>query len=182
MAGRPAVFLDRDGTVIEDPGYLGDPAGVRLLPGAAAAIARLNRAGLPVILVTNQSGIGRGIYDEAAFRSVQRRLTELLEREGARLDAVYFCPHAPDRNPPCDCRKPALGLFRRAAAEHRIDLASSYFVGDRARDLAPAAEWGGTGILVGDEPGEHLPAGAAREPSIAAAVARVLETAEVDAG
>lgn len=177
MSGRAAVFLDRDGTVIEDTGYLGDPGGVRLLPGAAAAIARLNQAGLPVILVTNQSGIGRGMYDEAAFRAVQARVEELLALEGARLDAVYLCPHAPDLDPPCDCRKPALGLFRRAAAEHGIDLARSWFVGDRARDLSATAEWGGEAILVGSQPGESPPAGAAREPSLEAAATRILQGA-----
>ncbi|HEX7239268.1 MAG TPA: HAD-IIIA family hydrolase, partial [Longimicrobiaceae bacterium] len=103
---RPAVFLDRDGTVIHDAHYLADPEGVRLLPGAAEAVARLNRAGVPVVLVTNQSGIGRGLFSEADFRAVQDRVEALLAAGGARIDAVYHCPHAPDADPPCDCRKP----------------------------------------------------------------------------
>ncbi|MBV9773562.1 MAG: HAD family hydrolase, partial [Gemmatimonadetes bacterium] len=131
---KPAVFLDRDGTVIHDAEYLSDPAGVRLMPGAGEAVARLNRAGIPVVLVTNQSGIGRGYFTEADFRAVQARLAEVLAAAGARLDAVYYCPHGPDDG--CDCRKPALGLWLRAAREMGLDLERSWYVGDRARDLA----------------------------------------------
>jgi D-glycero-D-manno-heptose 1,7-bisphosphate phosphatase len=178
--GRPAVFVDRDGTLIADPGYLSDPGAVRLMPGAAAAIARLNRAGYPVILVTNQSGIGRGMYDEAAFQAVQRRVEALLADAGARVDATYFCPHAPDRDPPCDCRKPEPGLFLRAANEHGLDLSASYFIGDRARDVEPAARWGAVGILVGDEGAGEPPPGVVRAASLEAAVALVPGTAEVD--
>lgn len=177
---RPAVFLDRDGTVIDDPGYLGDPAQVRVVPGGAEAIARLNRAGLLVVMVTNQSGIGRGMYDEAAFHAVQRRVEELLSAAGARLDAVYYCPHAPDHAPPCGCRKPAPGLFLRAAADHGIDLSGSFFVGDRARDVSPAETWGATAILVDGTPDEPAPQGAHREPSLGAAVDRILRTLQVD--
>jgi D,D-heptose 1,7-bisphosphate phosphatase len=182
MPGRSAVFLDRDGTVMEDTGYPDDPDDVRLLTGAAAAIARLNRAGLLVVLVTNQSGIGRGFYDEAAFRAVQRRLVEALAAEDAHLDAVYFCPHSPDREPPCDCRKPAAGMFERAARDHSIDLAASFFVGDRTRDIQAGLDRGGTGILVGAQAGEEPPDTALREPSLAAATDRILAMAEVDAG
>lgn len=152
----PAVFLDRDGTIIHDAHYLADPARVRLLPGAARAIARLNAAGIPVVVVTNQSGIGRGYFTEVDFRAVQARMEELLAAEGARVDAVYHCPHAPDAEPPCDCRKPGVGLFLRAAEEHGLDPARSWYVGDRMRDLAPAERLGGQGILVraGAEHGE----------------------------
>ena len=177
---RTAVFLDRDGTVIADPGYLSDPGGVRLLRGAGEAIARLNRAGYAVILVTNQSGIGRGMYDEAAFHAVQSRLAELLAAEDARLDAVYFCPHAPDLSPPCDCRKPAPGLFLRAAEEHGLDLGASFFVGDRARDVQAAARWGATAILIDGPASSPPPRGALCEPSLEAAVDRILGVAEVD--
>src|SRR5688500_18474954 len=102
MASRPAVFLDRDGTIILDRAYPGDPDGVELLPGAAGAVARFNAAGLPVILVTNQSGIARGLITESDFRAVQARTEALLEAEGARLDGVYHCPHGPDTEPACD--------------------------------------------------------------------------------
>ncbi|CAN5682041.1 HAD family hydrolase [soil metagenome] len=159
-ARRAAVFLDRDGTVMADRHYLGDPDGVELLPGAAEAILRLNRAALPVILVTNQSGIGRGLFTHADFQSVQSRLIELLAQKGARLDGVYHCPHAPDDALPCTCRKPRLGLFLQAAAEHEIDLRNSFFVGDRIRDVEPAAAFDAKGFLVGSResraPGEEV--------------------------
>lgn len=169
-AARAAVFLDRDGTVIHDRHYLGDPEGVELLPGAGAAIARLNRAGVPVFLVTNQSGIGRGRFTEAEFHAVQRRLAEVLAGHGARLDGVYHCPHAPGVGPPCACRKPEPGLFLQAAREHGLDLARSFFVGDRARDLAPATRFGGVPVLVR--------AGANGDPGPLPAGARVVDTLE----
>jgi D-glycero-D-manno-heptose 1,7-bisphosphate phosphatase len=168
---RPGVFLDRDGTIIEDIGYLADPAGVMLLPGAAEAIARINRAGVPVIVVTNQSGIGRGLYGEEHFWATQRRMEELLAREGARVDAVYHCPHAPEQG--CECRKPRAALFLRAAAEHGLDPTRSWFAGDRLRDVLPGIRLGGTGILVGgaEEVENHL------EVVRAAGLARVADLA-----
>jgi histidinol-phosphate phosphatase family protein len=153
MAGVPAVFLDRDGTIIADQDYPGDADRVVLLPGAAAAVARFNRAGLPVLVVTNQSGIGRGYITEAQFRAVQARMERLLEAEGARLDDTLFCPHAPDRSPPCTCRKPATGLYLQAARDRGIDLARSLYIGDRLRDVLPGLTLGGTTFLIeGTEP------------------------------
>ena len=145
-----AVFLDRDGTIVEDPGFLHEPGKVRLLPGAAAAIRCLNDAGWLVVTVSNQSGIARGLYDAAAYSAVQRRLVELLGTHGARLDGAYFCPHHPDVTGPCDCRKPAVRLFRDAAAALDLDLAQSYWVGDRVSDIEPARTLGavGHGMLV----------------------------------
>jgi D-glycero-D-manno-heptose 1,7-bisphosphate phosphatase len=148
-AGRAAVFLDRDGTIIEDVGYLGDPEQVRLLPRAAEAIGRLNGAGLLAVVVTNQSGIARGRFDEAAYQSTRHRLDRLLGERGARLDAQYHCPHHPEVTGPCDCRKPGLQLYRRAADELGIDLTASWWVGDRLRDVQPAAALGGRGIVLG---------------------------------
>jgi histidinol-phosphate phosphatase family protein len=145
---RPGVFLDRDGTIIHDAEYLRDPNDVELLPDAARAIARLNAQGLPVIIVTNQSGIARGLLTPDDYSAVQARLDELLAAEGARIDDSYACPHHPDFGGVCDCRKPATLLYRQAAAEHSIDLTSSTFVGDRWRDVAPALELGGRGILI----------------------------------
>lgn len=167
MSGGRAVFLDRDGTIIEDTGYPADPAAVRLLPGAAAAIARLNRAGLPAIVVTNQSGIARGLLDEADYETVARRLDALLDGEGARLDAHYHCPHHPDFTGPCECRKPGPLLYRRAAADHALDLARCWWVGDRARDVLAAERFGGRGVLVGGARAEEVTgAAAARYPVV----------------
>jgi D-glycero-D-manno-heptose 1,7-bisphosphate phosphatase len=150
---RIAAFLDRDGTVIEDVPYLGDPAGVRLLPGAGAAISRLNAAGVRVILVTNQSGIARGFYDEEAVEAIHRRLREILRRAGAVIDSIYYCPHLPREElgaggMPCRCRKPETGLVERARREHGLDLARSFFVGDRLTDVEVGRRMGGTGILL----------------------------------
>jgi D-glycero-D-manno-heptose 1,7-bisphosphate phosphatase len=156
VSGRRAVFLDRDGTIIEDTGYVADPAAVRLLPGAAGAIARLNQAGLPVIVVTNQSGIARGLFDEAGYAAIVRRLDELLAAAGARLDGRYHCPHHPDFTGLCECRKPGLLLYRRAAADHGLDLARSWWVGDRLRDVLPAERLDGRGLLVGQPAADEL--------------------------
>jgi D-glycero-D-manno-heptose 1,7-bisphosphate phosphatase len=143
-----AVFLDRDGTIVEDPGFLHEPGRTKLVPGAGEAIRRLNAAGFLVVTVSNQSGIARGLYDAAAYHAVQRRLAELLAARGARIDAAYFCPHHPEFTGPCDCRKPGTRLFRDAQAALSIDLARSYFVGDRLSDVGPARALGGRGILV----------------------------------
>jgi D-glycero-D-manno-heptose 1,7-bisphosphate phosphatase len=147
-AGRPAVFLDRDGTIIRDAHYLGDPAGVELLPGAAAAIARLNAAGVPAIVITNQSGIARGMFTEADYHRVRARLDELLAAEGARIDDSLHCPHHPEHGETCECRKPGTLLYREAAARHGLDLAASVGIGDRWRDLEPVIALGGAGVLV----------------------------------
>jgi histidinol-phosphate phosphatase family protein len=145
---KPAVFLDRDGTIIRDTAYVRDVDDVELLPGSAAAIRRLNERGLPVIVVTNQSGIARGLLTEQDYERVRRRLDKLLEAEGARIDASYHCPHHPDFSGPCECRKPGLKLFRQAAAEHGLDLGRSFYVGDRRRDVEPVRQTYGQGILI----------------------------------
>jgi D-glycero-D-manno-heptose 1,7-bisphosphate phosphatase len=146
---RPAAFLDRDGTIIVDRHYPADPDAVELLPGAAEAVRMLNGAGLLVVVVTNQSGIGRGYYGATEFEAVQQRMLEMLASAGAHIDATYHCPHAPDALPPCDCRKPFDGLFRRAAADLAIDLRASCFVGDRSRDVAAAGGFGARAFLIG---------------------------------
>jgi D-glycero-D-manno-heptose 1,7-bisphosphate phosphatase len=148
VSGSLAVFLDRDGTIIEDAGYLRDPAGVRLLPGAAQAIRQLNEHGLIVVVATNQSGIARGLLTLDQYRATERRVDELLTLQGARLDAHYFCPHVPELSGPCDCRKPGSLLYRQAAERFGIDLPRSWWVGDRVRDLLPAESFGARGILV----------------------------------
>jgi D-glycero-D-manno-heptose 1,7-bisphosphate phosphatase len=145
---RAAVFLDRDGTLIEDRHYLSDPAGVVLLPGAAEAVRRLNDGGWLAVLVTNQSGIGRGMFTEHDYAAAHRRLVELLAAGGARLDAEYHCPLAPGDPDPHHLRKPGAGMYLRAAREHAIDLARSWLVGDRVRDVAAAGELGARALLV----------------------------------
>lgn len=145
---REAVFLDRDGTIIADVAYLRDPEEVRLLPGAAEAIKRLNDRGLLAIVVTNQSGIARGLLSRNDYHLTERRVDQLLASEGARLDAHYFCPHLPELTGPCDCRKPGVLLYSQAAEQFGIDLGASWWVGDRLRDVLPAEEFGGRGILV----------------------------------
>ncbi len=145
---RRAVFLDRDGTIIVERGYLADPAGVVLIPGAAEALRRLKGAGLTLVVVTNQSGIDRGLYTLEDYRAVARRLDEILAAENVILDQTRFCPHHPDHSGPCDCRKPGTGMHRTASQELGLDPAGSFFVGDRIGDVLPARELGGEGILV----------------------------------
>ncbi len=145
---RPAVFLDRDGTLIREEKYLADPSGVALLPGVSQALRRLRNAGFALVVVTNQSGIARGLYTLEDYHAVAARLDEILAGEGVAMDATCFCSHHPDVDGPCGCRKPATGMHRRAARELGLDLARSWFVGDRARDVLPARELGGRGILL----------------------------------
>jgi len=148
MSGRPAAFLDRDGTIIRDSNYLRDPADIVLLPNAAAAIRKLNERDIAVIVVTNQSGIARGLLNHNDYQAVRARLDDMLRASGARIDASYMCPHHPDVSGPCECRKPGVGLYRRAIAEQDLDGARSLYVGDRWRDVAPAATFGGIGIML----------------------------------
>lgn len=145
---RPAAFIDRDGTVIYERGDLGRPEGVELLPGAAEALRRLKDAGLLLVLVTNQSGIARGLFSEEDFYAVQDRMIEMLEEEDVELDNVYYCPHHPDVGEPCGCRKPADGLYRQAEREMAIDLSRSFYIGDRWRDVAVTELVGGVAYLV----------------------------------
>ncbi len=133
---------------MDDAGYVADPAQVRLLPGAAAALRRLAAAGYALVVVTNQSGIARGLMSEADFHAVQARLEQRLAEAGVHLDAVYHCPHHPAFTGPCECRKPGLGLYRRAAGDLGLDLARSLFLGDKPSDVAPAAPLGGRARLV----------------------------------
>jgi D-glycero-D-manno-heptose 1,7-bisphosphate phosphatase len=141
-----AVFLDRDGTLNEDAGYLHDPARLVLFPGVADAVRRLNEAGIPVFLVTNQSGIGRGYYAAEDMEALHLELARLLAAAGAQLDDIYHCPHTPDAG--CPCRKPAPGLLLQAAADHGLDLAASFMIGDKLSDLQAGERAGCRVILV----------------------------------
>jgi D-glycero-D-manno-heptose 1,7-bisphosphate phosphatase len=147
------VFLDRDGTITREVDYLRRVEQLRLLPGAAQAIRRLNEAGLAVVVLTNQSGIARGLLTEEEFCVIQEVLSARLAARGAHLDGVYYCPHHPEATVAryrreCDGRKPAAGLVRCAARELDLDLAHSFAIGDRARDLAPGRSVGCATVLV----------------------------------
>ena len=148
MTLRPAVFIDRDGTIIVERSYLADPAGVHLVPGTAQALSELRAAGFVLVTVTNQSGIALGLYSEDDYRAVAARIDEILTDAGAPVDGTEYCPHHPKHTGPCDCRKPATGMHRRAAADLGVDLARSFYVGDKVTDVLPALALGGQGILV----------------------------------
>jgi D-glycero-D-manno-heptose 1,7-bisphosphate phosphatase len=183
---RPAAFLDRDGTIIEDVPYLRDPKGVRLLPGAAEAIGRLNECGFLAIVVTNQSGIARGLLSRNDYHLIERRVDQLLESQGARLDAHYFCPHLPELTGPCDCRKPGVLLYSQAAEQFGIDLGASWWVGDRLRDVLPAEAFGGRGVLVHSgmgqaEVGDENASRFAQAKDLAAAVELIAKATSPDA-
>lgn len=143
---RPAVFLDRDGTLCEEVGYLNHVRRFRMFPFAAAALRRLNDAGYPVIIVSNQSGVARGYFPESLVQQVNDEMIQQLSEAGARVDAVYYCPHASSDN--CDCRKPKTGMLERAVHGHCIDLQRSFVVGDRYGDIQLARNAGARGILV----------------------------------
>ena len=141
---QPAVFLDRDGTLMEDVGYISDPALVRLYPGVLEALRRLKAAGFRLVIVTNQSGIGRGHFTVEQYESVHARLVELLGP--GLLDAAYFCAEHPDAA--TERRKPGAGMLREAAAEHGLDLAQSWMIGDREGDLLAGRAAGARAVLV----------------------------------
>ena len=143
---RPAIFLDRDGTIIVERGYLADPAGVELAPGAVAGLRRMAALGLPLVVLTNQSGVARGCFTTTEVQQVNRRVDSLFGDEGIAIAGWYVCPHGPEDG--CDCRKPLAGLARMAASDHSIDFARSYVIGDKSSDMGVARAVGATGILV----------------------------------
>ena len=150
---RPAVFLDRDGTINEQMGYINHISRFQMLPGVAAAIRRLNEARIPVVVVTNQSGLARGYFPLELLAAVHEKMTVLLAEEGAHVDGIYICPHHPEAKKEeyrlnCDCRKPKPGLLLRAAVEMGLDLARSVVVGDRWSDLKTAKAIGALPVLV----------------------------------
>jgi len=153
MTPRPALFLDRDGVLIEERHYLADADDVELIRAAAPAVARANRLGIPVVVVTNQSGVARGLFPESRVAEVHARLSQLLGLHDAHVDRFYYCPHHPTEGTGryrahCSCRKPAPGMLLRAAAELDLDLGRSYLVGDKVSDLEAGAAAGCRTILV----------------------------------
>jgi D-glycero-D-manno-heptose 1,7-bisphosphate phosphatase len=150
---RPAVFLDRDGTLLEEAGYLDRLERLVFFPFATDAVRLLNRGGLAVVLFTNQSGVGRGIYTEAFVAAAHDLVTARLSAGGARLDGIYYCPHHPHAEieryrQACDCRKPGAGMMRQAAADLGLDLSRSFTVGDKWSDVQAGTATGGRGLLV----------------------------------
>jgi D-glycero-D-manno-heptose 1,7-bisphosphate phosphatase len=150
---RAAVFLDRDGTLCEEVGYVNHLSRSRLLPNSIEAIRLVNRAGLLAVVTTNQSGVARGYFSQELVEAVHAKLLATLSEGGVRLDAVYYCPHHPSEGTPpwrseCECRKPKPGMILRAAREHDIDLSGSYVVGDSVVDIEAGASAGVPGILV----------------------------------
>ena len=176
FVSKRAVFLDRDGTIVDDPGFLHEPGNVKLLAGAGEAIKRLNDSGYLVVVVSNQSGIARGLYTVADYEAVQRRLGELLREHGAHFDRTYFCPHYPPISGPCDCRKPGLKLFNDAQAALDIDFTRSWWVGDRLSDVQPARLLDGNGILVATGEGNlHQGQARALDVMVVADLARAVD-------
>lgn len=143
---RPAVFVDRDGTIAEEVGYLNHASRFRIFPFVAAAIRRLNQAAWPVVVVTNQSGVGRGYFPESLLHEVHELMKKQLSEAGATIDGIYYCPHTSADN--CSCRKPKTGMLDRAAREHAIDLSRSVVVGDRYGDIELARYAYARGVLV----------------------------------
>jgi D-glycero-D-manno-heptose 1,7-bisphosphate phosphatase len=149
----PAVFLDRDGTLIEDVGYLRHVRDVVFFPWTVDAVRALNHAGLPVVVITNQSGVARGLLTETGVEQLHRHMSAVLDAGGARIDAYYYCPHHPDGSVAaykrrCDCRKPGRGMIDQASADLGLDPARSFVVGDKWLDVGAARAAGARGILV----------------------------------
>ena len=182
---RPALFLDRDGVVVEEVHFLRRPEDVRLVPGAAQVIAEARHQGIAVVLTTNQSGIARGLFGWQAFAAVQSRLEALLAAEEAAFDMVLACPFHPDGEPPYSrehpCRKPQPGMLLRAAERLGLDLGTSWVVGDRARDLEAgrrAGCAGGLHVLTGHGPAERAGAKRLMSPNFEVRVGESLAEAQ----
>ncbi len=142
----PVVFLDRDGTINKEVGYLNDPSLLELLPGAANGIQALKQAGFKVVIITNQSGLARGYFSLTTLEEIHRELLRQLALHGAYIDGIYFCPHHPDEG--CPCRKPATALVEKAVIELGLDISRAYVVGDKRIDLLLAKNIGAKGVLV----------------------------------
>ena len=152
--GRVTVFLDRDGVINRRrPDHVKSWEEFEFLPGSLDALASLRQAGVRVIVITNQSVVGRGLITEEDLERIHRRMVEVVESGGGRIDRIYACPHAPELH--CACRKPGTELFQRASAELGIDLRTSFMVGDSETDVLAAKAAGSRPVLVSEAPGEH---------------------------
>ena len=143
---RRFVVLDRDGTIIDECSYLAQPEQVKLIAGAAPALRRMKQMGLGLVVVTNQSAIGRGLFDEERLSAIHCRLGEILKSEGVELDGLYYCPHRPEDQ--CGCRKPSIALMQKAAAELSFQLAESFVIGDKISDMEMGRRAGAVTFLV----------------------------------
>jgi D-glycero-D-manno-heptose 1,7-bisphosphate phosphatase len=188
-APRPAAFLDRDGTLVIERGYLADPADITLLPATAAALRDFAAAGWALVVISNQSGVGRGLFTLETVYAAMARLRRVLRGEGVELDGIYFCPHRPEAG--CDCRKPGIGLITRAAEDLQLDVPTSVMIGDKLLDVETARNAGMAGVLVrtgyGREEEQRLAGGEGPTPDAIAddlgrAAAWTLERAERRAG
>jgi len=178
---RRFVVLDRDGTIIEEREYLSEPEQVALLAGVGTALRELQQMGFGLVVITNQSGVGRGIFDQTQLERVHERLRELLEREGVHLDGLYVCPHKPDDD--CACRKPRLELLRKAAEELGFNLANSIVIGDKASDIEMGRAAGALTFLVRTGYGTQVENQAAADfvvDDLAAATASIRRLAVTD--
>jgi D-glycero-D-manno-heptose 1,7-bisphosphate phosphatase len=160
---KSAVFIDRDGTILDEMGYLVPGSTINIYPFTAAAIAKLTDAGFPVVVITNQGGIALGMYDHAFVDQTHALLTESLASDNAHVTAWYYCPHHPDGKVPeftgpCECRKPGTGLLQAAARDLHLDLTTSWVIGDQWRDIELARRAGARGILVRTGYGRQLEA------------------------
>lgn len=182
VMSKRAVFLDRDGTIVDDTGFIRRVEDVKLLPDAAGAVRELNAAGWAVIVITNQSGVARGLLSEKDVAATNQRMIDLLAKEKARVDAIYYCPHLPEGKVSqyalvCDCRKPRPGMLLTAAAEHDIDLASSVTIGDAPRDVEAGLAAGTRAILLTQSPtrADQAPDACGQASDLLSAVREVLE-------
>lgn len=180
---QPAVFLDRDNTLIDDPGFISSPDQVQLRPGAARALRELNQAGYPVVVVTNQSGVARGYFDERVLETIHKRVRELFQTEGARIDAMYSCPYLPGEQAKVvefrkdsHLRKPKPGMLLQAAGELDLDLTTSWMIGDSRRDVQAGRAAGCRTILLHEngEPADSPPEADVVASSLEEAVQYVL--------
>lgn len=146
MSAKPAVFLDRDGTLLTERGYLSDPRRVRFYPSVFTGLKRLMKTGYKLVVITNQSGVGRGYFSVKQLDAVHKRFKNILGAKGIKLAGIYFCPHVPAAH--CPCRKPKVALVRKAVREHKLDLKKSFVIGDQVRDMMLAGRCGARGILV----------------------------------
>ncbi len=164
MEKNKAVFLDRDGTIIVDRDYPADVSQIEIISGAPDGLKKLKKAGYKLIIVTNQSGVARGYFDENHLKYFNDKVLELFEKEGAYIDETFYCPHLIDAvveeyRVDCDCRKPKTGLFWRAVEKYDLDLSLCYAVGDRLRDVEICRESQCQGLLIGSHDGENVPNG-----------------------